>query len=65
MAELAVCFFFDTFNFSSATKGYFSNVNILLTSLAIYLVKNLSLRFLIDGLDVQGGSHFHLFQHHT
>ena len=42
------CCFLDTFNFSSATKGHFSNGNILLTSLATW--SKLSLRFLIDGL---------------
>ena len=39
-------FFFDTFIFSSATGGHFSNVNILLTSVG-HLAKKLSLRFFI------------------
>ncbi len=39
------CCFLDTFNFSSATKVHFPNVNILLTSVATW-----SKGLLIDGL---------------
>ncbi len=32
-----ICLFLDTFNFSSESRGHFSNVNILFTSLATFL----------------------------